>query len=1485
MSTKPVSAALALILAIGSVASAQETVDAYWGRTIAPNSGEKLHFSVWGATDVEVSTYRLRTNSLGDYIRPNGLHVDTSLLTARKTEMLGSQRGQVDAPTRAGVYLYVARGQGGQANSRVQSQAVIVSDLKLAVKRDDDSSLLMVQRGEELASASVQIYTGADRQAPMSLLRETRVRGGMGYLRTTSTDNLVYVVRNRSHVAIQSAYSRTWRANRTQFTVHLQTDRPLYRAGHEVQFKATVRERNSGNLSTPVDEEVRVHLHDPQGGRARIATLRTNEYGTVSGSTSLGENAPLGSYTLEVEVGTPAPATGPASGPVVFGRANFSVEAYRKPEFKVELAGLKGQVVQGDAIEGEISARYFFGAPVADAEVSYTVRRRNRWRFWNPWIRPMLFSAMPRLWWPTWRDEHVGSFTGRTNTQGTLAFSIPTTRTDYDADYEITAAVVDASRREVKGGGSIAVTRAAFDLLLTTDRYAYEPGDLVELRANLGTVGGASAPATAVTFEIAALDKDGNATPRLTRTRVSDASGEASLRLRASTQNRYQITARASDTNGNEITAVRTIWIADDTGSRNWDTQQIEIIADKDVYEAGDTALILVRGPASATRGLITVEGRDLRRAYPLTLNGGLALFSLEIDASMAPNAFLSVLLPGENQALTAQKKLEVPPVDNLVDVTVVADKAEYRPGETATFFLKATDYRGNPVQAELALGVVDEALFALREDATASSLDTFFPEIGSGVDTLGARGSWGRGGIGFPGGPVFMTTALESATVKTAGGPGASPSKVREFFPDTMTWLAHVETNAQGEATISQEMADSLTTWRLTARAVTKRNDFGKTKTTALVRKDLIVRLAAPRALVEGDELELTAIVHNLAPEGTPNASNARVGLRLDVDGVELLDGANRVLRVRQDGEAEVSFKVRVKDAKTARLEIHATASFDNDALRLRLPIAARGVAAPEAWSGSKVGSGTLRFSLTKAPGAIENASELELSLAPSLAGTLLDSVEYLAGYPYGCIEQTMSRFMPTLLVQETLDRLGRKDPKLTNEIPKMVKAGIEKLRGHQNADGGFGWFGGHGTSHPYVSAYVVYGLALAKQQGHTSGDDVLAKAVAFLQDSLASSSNTDLTGRSYQVFALAEAGENVDAELIRLAAQKSQLGEYGVAVLALAAKRSNQGSLAGDLLAELGRTAIRLNGRTHWAGSTLRYGNWASNPVEATAYALRAYLEIDPQSDLVSESMGWLLSQRRPNGQYVTTKDTAAVVLAFAHYVKLTGELNPRFEAVVEVNGQEVARERFNRDDLTKEPKKFTIAGRDLRTGANTVVIRKTGPGALYASGLLTQFVRMSPIQAADAGLSVRREYHVVSERIDNDGNLVEDVNPFTGRVKVGDTLRVTVTMDPSQAGDVEHVNLEDRFPSGFEVKETTRRQFSWWTPWRTAKEVHDDRVVFFASHLRYGISTGTRSYSYDLRAETPGTFLALPAYAEAVYTPGVHGRSGATEVVIED
>jgi hypothetical protein len=728
----------------------------------------------------------------------------------------------------------------------------------------------------------------------------------------------------------------------------------------------------------------------------------------------------------------------------------------------------------------------------------------------------------------------------------------------------------------------------------------------------------------------------------------------------------------------------------------------------------------------------------------------------------------------------------------------------------------------------------------------------------------------------------------------RTAAAPesaDASTNATRSYFPDTMKWIAGVTTNAQGVAQIDQVLADSLTTWRLTARAVTRATEVGQTKTTTLVRKDLIVRLIAPRALVEGDELELVGIVHNLAKPGTPGAfPDATVDVRLNVQGLTVLGQSSRSVTVDNGGHETLTFHVRVEEGKQASMELAGVASFENDALRFEVPVAPRGVAAPDVESGSLMQDGTRTFVLDKAAGAIPLATELRISLSPSLAGTMLDSVEYLAGYPYGCIEQTMSKFLPTLMVGEVLRVIGREDPTLRDELPKMVKTGVERLQGMQNADGGFGWFGGQGgaaQSHPYVSAYAAYGLALAKQQGYDVPQEMIDRIVTYLEGSLDDRNNTDDSGRAYQCFALAMAGVYRTADMNDLAGRRDRLDGYARAVLALALHKAGS-SLASDVLGAMINDVTSTSGRAHWEGNPLRYGSWTSNSVETTAYATWALIEIDPSNSLIADAMAWLLSRRRKNGQYTTTKDTAAVVLTFARYVQVTGELDPSLDVTATVNGQVVDTFRFTSQSLGLKAHEIVLPASALRDGANTISIERQGQGALYYTAVLDQHVRMNPIAAEDNGVSVKRDYFVVTERLDQ-GRLIEEETPLSGPVAIGDTVRVKVSMTVSAGADIEHVNLEDRFPSGFEVKQDPRPQYGWswrWSPMWSAKEVHDDRVVFFATRLYWWHpqqSTRTYEYRYDLRAETEGTFLALPAFAEAVYAPETNGRSAAVEFVV--
>src|SRR6202011_2473647 len=123
-------------------------------------------------------------------------------------------------------------------------------------------------------------------------------------------------------------------------------------------------------------------------------------------------------------------------------------------------------------------------------------------------------------------------------------------------------------------------------------------------------------------------------------------------------------------------------------------------------------------------------------------------------------------------------------------------------------------------------------------------------------------------------------------------------------------------------------------------------------------------------------------------------------------------------------------------------------------------------------------------------------NESRLEVRYSPTLAGAMVDALPYLVDYPYGCTEQTLNRFLPTVVTQQTLLRmkLDLKDvqKKRTNlnaaeigedkerakgwkrfdrnpvfdeaEVKRMAEAGVRALAGMQCADGGWGWFSGFG-------------------------------------------------------------------------------------------------------------------------------------------------------------------------------------------------------------------------------------------------------------------------------------------------------------------------------------------------------------------------------------------------------------------------------------
>src|SRR5262249_28954038 len=102
-----------------------------------------------------------------------------------------------------------------------------------------------------------------------------------------------------------------------------------------------------------------------------------------------------------------------------------------------------------------------------------------------------------------------------------------------------------------------------------------------------------------------------------------------------------------------------------------------------------------------------------------------------------------------------------------------------------------------------------------------------------------------------------------------------------------------------------------------------------------------------------------------------------------------------------------------------------------------------------------------------------------------------------YLIGYPYGCTEQTMSRFLPDVLVQKMLkSNPGMLKPEQAAKLPEMVRNGLARLYKFQHKTGAWGWWESD-TDDAWMTAYVLYGLGSAKAQGYSVSHNVLARGM----------------------------------------------------------------------------------------------------------------------------------------------------------------------------------------------------------------------------------------------------------------------------------------------------------------------------------------------------------------------------------------------------
>lgn len=1283
----------------------------------------------------------------------------------------------------------------------------------------------------------------------------------------------------------------------------LYTDRPVYRPTHKVNFKGILRGVDANGAYKPIlAETVSVTITDPNNGSIYSEELPLSARGTFNGSVDIAEEAPLGTYSIAAEVDG-----GSANG-------SFEVAEYKKPEYKVTVAAPGKFVQTGQKTNFSIDARYFFGAPVANAEVTYYIYR-SRYYAWGYGddddtedITGESETDNEYEQFYGGGDDTVAEGTGTLDSHGhmNVDFQVPQSdeKDTSDYSYRLDVQVTDAARRTINGAGSFVASRGTIIANANPDKYVYRKGDVAKVRVETSDYEGHP---VSTKVQLQFVERTWTKKPKAEGQTEdeymypeyemheraiayadvqTDSQGQASYDYTTTEDGNISIKTVVWE-NGRAVPTIGGyLWVTDeqyawtDSSYYSEDYNSIKLVPDKKTYRVGETAHVLAILPTDRAHLLVSTELNSVLSIQTVNSPGRSIVLDVPITANYSPDVFLNVSYVRGGNMYTSDQRLIVPARDKMLNLEIISNKNEYKPRETASYTILARTADGAPVSgAEVSLGVVDESIYSVSPDYSGNIKSEFY---GLRYSSVGTHLSINYTFTGFAGDKPFELArnkpSYQLADFKTEGE--LVQPTIRKNFKDTAFWQPNVVTGGDGKATVKVDLPDNLTTWRATARAVTADTKVGATKYKVVARKDVIMRLETPRFVTQGDTVTLSGIVHNYL-----NADKA-TQISLEVNGAQLHNGGNQTVTIAKQGEKRIDWQITAPNAGEIKLLAKALTDTESDAVELPLTVVPRGLHLVKNESAAFSDENAEKtFSVNLPANADASARSLKIDISPTVAGALFGALDYLTTYPYGCTEQTMSSFLPNVIVTQALKDVKSASLKGDNNLEKKVQKGMSRLYAYQHEDGGWGWWK-NDQSDPFMTAYVVSGLTLARQNGYEPDENRVNSGRERLKQMLDSGkteagTQIDLETRAFMVYALEQSGGS-EKYVEQIMSERGNLQPYGRALLALTLKQRND-KRAREVAVDIERNVSADDYSAHWESRRKAMLDFAeTNDTEATAMSLKALAKISPESSILPKVARWLVSNRRHSFYWESTKDTAFAIYGLIDYLKVSRELSPEYDFEVYLNGENVLTQHVSSANVSQT---FSVSRKANEvTGTNDVRVVKRGKGMIYFATSLDYYTGEEDVAArGSAGLNVTREYFRLQVVPEDDYKLKWKLEPLSGEVHSGDTLVVRLKLSGEKA---RHIMIEDPIPAGSEQVENVGNlilDYSTgqdWTDWYSSREFRDNRTVYFLDYF-----DGNATFQYAIRIQIPGEFRIAPALAELMYQPSVQSNTSSGRMTFLD
>ncbi|MEM9997309.1 MAG: alpha-2-macroglobulin family protein, partial [Bacteroidota bacterium] len=1289
------------------------------------------------------------------------------------------------------------------------------------------------------------------------------------------------------------------------------SDRGLYRAGETAHLKGILRGRTDGDWATFTDS-IRVLVTDSRDEIVVDHRLQPSTYGSFDLTYRAPTDASLGVYQVRVVRADDEEAEERESWQAGdLAQGTFRVDAFRTATFAVDAVPAARAFVAGDFFEGTVTGRYLFGAAMGGQPLRYRLIQQNG-RYTPPGYDAYRFG-IARGYYSLYETLAQGDTVLTADGTKQLRVPLPGNERGAPASLQFSATVTDPSRQEQSDQATVTLHPGLFYIGLKPETTFLDLSRDQVMALDVATVDPNGAPVGAENLKVELIRQQWNSVREVggdgrlrwrserteevvgSRTVETEAGRAVRLRMPVRLGGSYIVRATGYDVRGNVI-KTEAYFYATGAGYVAWersDDDHLDLVADKKSYAPGETARILVPSPYEQATALVTVEREGIISSRVVEVEGSAPQIEVPLGEQHLPNAFVSViLLSGRTAQPSAGEDLGAPsfkigyvnlPVSaqgRHLTVEVEPGSETYEPGGSVTVDLRLTDDGGRGVEGEIAFAAADAGVLNLIGYAMPDPFQTFYGPRALGVTTSETLANL-----------VEQRDFGEKEEDEGGGGGEDADRLLRSDFRPLAHWAPAIRTDGSGRATVTFDLPENLTTFRLMAVGLTRDHRFGQGQTDIVVTKPLVLQPALPRFARLGDTFEAGVLVTNRTGQAGPAVVTARA------DGIALDGEARRTVTLAKGETREVRFAWDIEQLGTANLRFTAELGSERDGLEVPLDIALPVTKEASATFAST--SDTAREALVLPSDRVPGVGQVEVRIASTAMVGLDGATRYLFQYPYGCLEQRTSRIRPLLVADDLLDLFDL--DALDGDRATVVNEWLGSLDAYWMGRGFALWKGGRFVS-PYATAYAVLALAEADAAGFDVPQPLTREAVDALATLVKDSSlqpdyyTRDVwdTSRALMLYALARHDRVLEAEVQALAERTTQptatpsaeLQSHLLRTIALADRASLNG-YAQPL-------ADGLRGRTTTEGTTAylaaqtgdAWGWIFSSDVRSTAFGMTALIESTPSSDVrqLTERMVQYLIRSRTTGHWASTQENAAVLDALRAYQVAFETTDPNFTATVQLAGREVLSASFRGRSLTAE--EATVDPTAMPSGEELPIeVNVDGTGRAYYS-LLAETYTSAPVQAANRGLAVQRTI----QRLDGSGNPVG--NPVTTdsrtlTLDAGQLVRVTLRLTSPATRN--YVVVDDALPAGLEAlnpafqtsgvlaqQETGSGQ--WWGSFNHT-ELRDDRVLLFADYLRRGEHT----YTYLARATTPGTFVHPPAQAELMYEPAVNGRTATGTVVV--